>query len=123
MHKVKQITEKIARTQNTNSKTPPMMAAVSGPWKLRLMLSVEVLRHASNGPTPVRNINIRPSGIFTLLKKGAPTLMREPVNHSENTGKSVPESTATHATSKTKLLNRKLDSRDTNESSWFSLFK
>src|SRR6201981_3377062 len=115
MHSVKQISENISRTPKIKSKTPPMKGAVSAPWKLRLMLSVEVLRHASNGPTPVRNINIRPSGIFTLLKNGAPTLIREPVNHSDNTRKSVPESTATYATSNTKLLNRKLDSRDTNE--------
>src|ERR1700757_3208910 len=114
MHNVKQIRENISRMPNTHSNTPPMSAAPTGPWKLRLMLSVEVLRHASNGPTPVRNINIRPSGIFTLLKNGAPTLIRDPVNHSENTGKSVPESTATQATRRTRLLNKKLDSRETN---------
>src|SRR5690349_7448708 len=96
---------------------------IEGHWKFRFKLSVEVLRQASSGPTPVRNISSSPSGMFTLLKNGAPTLIREPVNHSENTGNSVPESTATHATSSTRLLNRKLDSRDTSESSWFSLFK
>ena len=62
-------------------------------------------------------------GIFTLLKNGAPTLMRSPVIHSEKTGNRVPESMATHETSRIKLLNRKLDSRETMESSWFSLFK
>jgi len=31
----------------------------------------EVFRHASSGPTPVRNSNSNPSGIFTLLKNGA----------------------------------------------------
>ena len=96
---------------------------MTGPRKLRFMLSVEVLRHASSGPTPVKNISSKPSGIFTLLKNGAPTLMRDPVNHSEKTGNSVPDNTATHATSKTRLLNKKLDSRDTSESNWFSLFK
>ena len=43
-----------------------------------------------------------------------------PVTASESTGKSVPQSTAKHAASKIKLLNRKLDSRDTSESSWLS---
>ena len=62
-------------------------------------------------------------GIFTLLKNGVPTLMRSPVNHSENTGNNVPESTATQETSRIKLLNRKLDSRETMESSWFSLLR
>ena len=65
----------------------------------------------------------RPMGIITLLKKGAPTLMRLLVNHSEKTGKSVPERTAMHATRKRRLLNRKLDSRETMESSMFSLFR
>ncbi len=89
----------------------------SGQPKLRFRLSSEVLRHASSGPTPVRNKSSKPMGIFTLLKNGVPTLMRSPVNHSEKTGKSVPDSTAMQDTSKIKLLKRKLDSRETMESS------
>src|ERR1700722_7653504 len=123
MHKLKQIRENISRTPKTKRSVQPKSPAVTGPWKFRRMLSVEVFRQASSGPTPVKNSNINPRGIFTLLKKGAPTLMREPVNHSEKTGNRVPESTATQATSSTRLLNKKLDSRDTSESSWFSLFK
>src|SRR5882672_2040732 len=80
----------------------------SGRPKLRFRLSVEVFRQARSGPTPVRNSNSNPIGIFTLLKNGAPTLILSPVNHSENTGKSVPESTATHATRSIRLLKRKL---------------
>ena len=56
-------------------------------------------------------------GIFTVLKNGAPTLIFEPRTASESTGKSVPEITATQATSRIRLLNRKLDSRETSESS------
>ena len=52
------------------------------------------MRQASKGPTPVRNKSSKPIGIFTLLKNGVPTLIRSPVNHSEKTGKSVPDSTA-----------------------------
>src|SRR5262250_3477380 len=104
-----------------------MMEAISptitGQPKLRFRLSLEVLRQASNGPTPVRKRMVRPIGIMTLLKNGAPTLMRLFVNHSENTGNNVPDSTAMHATRNSKLLNRKLDSRDTIESSTFSLFR
>src|SRR6202158_5134153 len=92
---------------------PDTIPIASGHPKLRRKLSVEVFRQANSGPTPVRNISRSPRGIFTLLKKGAPTLMRFPVSHSENTGKSVPESTATQATSSTRLLKRKLDSRET----------
>ena len=56
-------------------------------------------------------------GTFTLLKNGAPTLIRDEDNHSEKTGNNVPESTAMQETSKIKLLNKKLDSRETIESS------
>src|SRR5258708_33543378 len=94
-----------------------------GQAKFRFRLSVEVLRHASSGPTPVKNSSSSPIGIVTLLKNGAPTLMRLPVIHSEKTGKSVPVGTATVNTSRRRLLKRKLDSREIIESSWFSLFK
>ncbi len=81
------------------------------------MLSVEVFRQASSGPTPVKNSSSSPMGMFTLLKNGAPTLMRLPVIHSEKTGKSVPERMAMQDTRRIRLLNRKLDSRETIESS------
>ena len=55
--------------------------------------------------------------MFTLLKNGVPTLIRDPDTHSENTGNNVPDKTATHETSKIRLLNRKLDSREIIESS------
>src|SRR5215467_3065644 len=100
-----------------------MTPAMLGQRKFRRKLSAEVFRHARSGPTPVKNRSKSPSGIFTLLKNGAPTLILDPVNHSENTGKSVPEITAIQATSRTRLLKRKLDSRETIESSWFSLFR
>src|SRR5271157_4775723 len=93
--------------------TPP----ASGHAKLRLSASNEVLRHASNGPTPVRNNKKSAMGTFTLLKNGGPTLILLPTTHSDNTGKSVPQRTAKHAARRTRLLKRKLDSRDTSESS------
>src|SRR3974377_192412 len=91
------------------AETKPTMA---GQPKLRFRLSAEVFRQASRGPTPVRNRMARPMGIITLLKKGAPTLMRLLVNHSEKTGNSVPERTAMQAPRKRRLLKRKLDSRE-----------
>src|SRR5262249_3460099 len=99
------------------------MPATDGHRKFRRKLSFDVFRQASSGPTPVKNRSNMPSGIMILLKKGGPTLMRFLVIHSEKTGNNVPESTAMQATSKTRLLKRKLDSRETIESSWFSLFK
>src|SRR5271154_1112697 len=87
--------------------TPPMSPSISGHAKLRFKLSAEVFRHASSGPTPVRKRRKRPSGILTLLKNGAPTLIFEPETASDKTGNSVPARTATHETSKIKLLKRK----------------
>ena len=89
------------------------MPMISGQAKFLFRLSTEVFRQASSGPTPVRKSRNKPMGILTLLKNGAPTLILDPATHSERTGKSVPERTATQATSRIKLLNRKLDSRET----------
>src|ERR1700676_2306370 len=116
-HKIKQNSEKNSRTPIAKNTAPAKSPISSGHPKFRLRLSAEVFRQASNGPTPVRKSSSNPMGILTLLKKGAPTLMREPENHSENTGNSVPESTAMQDTSKIKLLKRKLDSREIIESS------
>jgi len=55
-------------------------------------------------------------GIFTLLKNGAPTLMRSPVIHSEKTGKRVPEESP-HSNQKNQVIEQELDSRETIESS------
>src|SRR5712691_7659730 len=96
---------------------PAATPIASGHPKFRFRLSVEVFRHASSGPTPVKNSSSNPVGMFTLLKNGAPTLMRSPVIHSEKTGNNVPESMAMHDTSRIKLLNKKLDSREMIESS------
>src|SRR5258708_373292 len=99
------------------AETPQSSPKMTGQPKLRFRLSPEVLRQASSGPTPVRKRIASPTGIMILLKNGAPTLMRLLVNHSEKTGKSVPERTAMQATRKSRLLKRKLDSREIIESS------
>src|SRR5450755_2538437 len=107
---------------------PPTMSAMAaataitvGTRKFRRRLSTDVCRQASRGPTPVKNTRNSPMGTFTRLKNGGPTVTLLPVTHSESTGKSVPHSTAKHETSSTRLLNRKLDSRDTKESRRCSL--
>src|SRR5208337_2396786 len=70
---------------------------------------------------PVRNTRNNPIGTLTRLKNGGPTVTLLPVTHSDRTGNSVPHSTAKHDTSSTRLLNRKLDSRETSESRRCSL--
>src|SRR5271166_2420195 len=108
---------------------PPMINAIAvsrpstvGHSRFRFRLSEDVLRHASNGPTPVKKTRNNPIGTLTRLKNGGPTVTFDPVTHSESTGNSVPHSTAKQATSSTRLLNRKLDSRETSDSSRCSLF-
>src|SRR5260370_11917831 len=115
--RIRHTREKNSCTPSAKTTPPASTPAIRGPPKLRFKLSVEVLRQASKGPTPVRNRSSKPIGIFTLLKNGAPTLMREPENHSEHTENRVPERTALQDTSKIRLLKRKLDSRYTIESS------
>src|SRR5580693_1770323 len=72
---------------------------------------------------PVRNSKNNPMGTFTRLKKGGPTVTLLPVTHSDSTGNRVPHNTAKQATSSTRLLNRKLDSREISDSSRCSLFR
>src|ERR1700740_3077997 len=115
--RIRHTSEKNSRTPSAKTTPPPRTPAIRAQPKLRFKLSVEVWRQASKGPTPVRNRSSKPIGTFTLLKNGAPPLIREPENHSENTGNRVPERTAMQETSRIKLLKRKLDSRDTIESS------
>src|SRR5205085_7382868 len=115
-HRIRHASEKKLRTPSANTTAPAPKPASSGQPKFRFKLSADVLRHASNGPTPVKNSSKSPRGTFTLLKKGAPTLIFDGENVSEITGNKVPERTAIHDTSRIKLLNKKLDSRDISES-------
>ena len=63
----------------------------------------------------------RPSGTFTRLKNGAPTVICSPCTASERTGNSVPQSTEKQAASSSRLLKRKPDSRETTACSSFSV--
>src|SRR5258708_13401380 len=95
----------------------------AGIEKLRFKLPNEVLRHASNGPTAVSNSSSNPTGIKTLLKKGAPTFILYPRTHSERMGKNVPQSTVKHAPRSSRLLNMNLDPRDMIDSTAFSYLR
>src|ERR1051326_7101155 len=96
---------------------------IAGVKKFRFKLSVDALRHASSGPTPVKNIRKIAIGTLTLLKNGALTVIFTPLTASEITGNIVPQNTAKHDASRIRLLNMKLLSRDTIDSIWFSLFR
>src|SRR5271154_836228 len=102
---------------NTTAITPARIPPASGHAKFLFSPSREVFRHARSGPTPVRKSRKSAMGTFTLLKNGGPTLIFVPCTHSEKTGNNVPQSTAKHAARRIRLLNRKLDSRETSESS------
>src|ERR1700690_2607516 len=99
--------------------TEPM----AGNKKLRFRLSTDVLRQASSGPTAVSNIRRRANGMAARLKKGGPTVTLWPWTHSERMGKKVPQRMVKQTTSRSRLLNRKLDSRETSDSSLCSLLR
>src|SRR5258708_14297867 len=96
---------------------PTARAPTGGKGKFRGRLSRDVLRHASSGPTAVRNNKSSANGTITLLKKGGPTVILWPWIHSESTGNSVPHSATKQISRNNTLLNRKLDSRETTASS------
>ena len=75
------------------------------------------LRHASNGPTPVRNSSTKPIGTIHLLKNGAATVRRWPVMASLSVGNMVANSTNSAANNSTQLLTMNAASRDIHESS------
>ena len=66
--------------------------------------TTDALRHAMSGPTPVSASSSRPSGTFTVLKNGGPTVIFEPRTHSLRIGKSVPQSTENAMPTSTRLL-------------------
>jgi hypothetical protein len=47
-------------------------------------------RQAMTGPTPMRKSSAIPSGAFTRLKNGGPTVIFTPRTHSEITGNTCP---------------------------------
>src|SRR5262249_49663844 len=109
-----------SRMLRTINATATSKESADGMVKLRFTLANDVLPQASNGPTAVRNIRTNPIGIVTLLKNGGPTLILYPRTQSERIGKSVPDSMANVTASSTRLLNKKLDSRETTDPRLFS---
>src|SRR5690348_8092514 len=65
---------------------------------------------------PVRASSARPSGMFTWLKNGGPTVTLVPWTSSDKMGNNVPHSTEKAIPMNSRLLNRKLASRLTMDS-------
>src|ERR1700720_3128109 len=96
---------------------------MKGYRKFRLRLSREVLRQASSGPIAVSNKSSKATGTATRLKNGGPTVTLCPCTNSDKIGNNVPHSMVKQRVSKRRLLNRKLDSRETSASSLCSLLR
>src|SRR5688572_15456744 len=84
-------------------------------WRRRF--AVLAFRQAIRGPIPVSPSKRSPSGPFTLLKKGGPTVILVPCTASERIGKRVPQSTENAIPTRSRLLNRDADSRLTIDAS------
>ena len=91
--------------------------------KFFFRLRREVFLQASRGPNPGQEKRNSPKGILTLLKNGALTVRFSPCSASDKHRKIVPHRTANMAASNTRLLKRKLLSREITDSRRFSLFK
>src|ERR1700722_16070196 len=94
-----------------------------GIWKLRRRLSIDVRRHAKSGPTPVRKSRNKPMGTMRRLYQSKSSEILLLVKYSEIFGNRVPHRTAKQLASRIRLLNRKLDSRETTLSSCDSLLR
>jgi hypothetical protein len=71
-------------------------------WRRRLL--VDARRQAMSGPMPVSASRNSPSGPFTALKNGGPTVILSPFTHSERIGNSVPHSVAKQMPTSARLL-------------------
>src|ERR1039458_6753335 len=102
---------------------PTATEPMAGKRKLRFRLSTDVLRQASSGPTAVSSSRRSATGMATRLKNGGPTVTLCPWTHSERMGKNVPHRMVKQTTRRSRLLNRKLDSREASDSSLCSLLR
>src|SRR5256885_13426080 len=90
---------------------------VHGTANWRCKLGTDARRQAMSGPMPVSANSARPSGMFTWLKNGGPTVTLVPWTSSDRIGNRVPHNTEKAMPMNSRLLNRKLASRLTIDSS------
>src|SRR3972149_8855252 len=103
----------VTKAERAKAVTSP---SAPGKRKLRLRLASDAFRQARSGQRPITRSRASPMGTLTWLKKGAPTLIFTPRTASEIMGKIVPRKTEKAAPTRIRLLNRKLDSRETSGS-------
>ena len=106
-----------SRTPSEARSAATTTPAPTGKANWRWRFCTEAFRHAMSGPMPVSPSSRRPSGTFTLLKKGGPTVILVPRTASERIGKSVPHSTENAMPTNSRLLKRNAASRLTIDSS------
>ncbi len=97
-----------------------MTATRSGMRKTRLTEVQVTRRQASSGPIPVNSTRAIASGVVYWSNQGAARELFVPVKSSEISGKKVPQAITMVIPTNNRLLTRKTDSRDNNESIRFS---
>ena len=110
------------RTPLNQSTTDTTAPKATGQRKFFFRFRAEARRQAMTGPIPMSARSAIPKGTLIRLKKGGPTVICSPKKPSEIRGSRVPHATAKVAATRIRLLKRKADSRERNDSIWFSLF-
>src|SRR5207245_3091651 len=111
------------RTPSAASVAAVTSAAATGKMNESRRFEIVDFRHASSGPTPVRNSSTKPIGTIHLLKNGAATVRRWPVTASLSVGNIVANRTKSAENSSTQLFTMNAASRDIHESSSLRPFR
>src|SRR6266478_5732465 len=114
-HSAKHVSAAHCVTPSDASTPTVTTSAPTGHMNVLMRLSTVDLRHASMGPSPVRNRRTRPIGSIHLLKNGGPTVMRVPVTASLSVGNIVANATKNAQNSRIQLLTRNAASRESHE--------
>jgi hypothetical protein len=108
-------------TNVSNSRVPS--PTPTGNAKLRLSLAGVTRRHAMIGPIPESATTIRARGTTKWANTGGPTDVCVPVIASEMSGKKVSQNTTAASATSTMFWIRNTPSRETSESSRWSLLR
>src|SRR3954453_10804545 len=102
---------------NATSATSAANVNASGATTTRLSPDSVTRRQANMGPMPDSSTSTSASGTVSRSNQGGPTLAFSPVSASEISGKKVPHMITRARPTRTRLLSRKNDSRESSESS------
>ncbi len=103
------------------SSTPKPTVRATGTVKFRRAFTAVARRQAMTGPIPLSSTSARPSGTVQRSNHGGPSAVFVPVTASLMSGKNVPRNVTNASATRTKLFAMKTASRDSSESSMFSL--